>query len=177
MTSNLERLREIRIVVLDVDGVLTDGSLVFTDKGELAKKFHVRDGLGIKLLQAAGIEVAILTGRTSGIVSYRADELGMTKVEQGKLKKLPTLRKMLEAAGLKPENCAYMGDDLPDLPCLRTVGFAATPRDGSSELAPYIHWRAPHEGGRGAVRDLAEKILQAQGRWEELIDKQFLSQE
>ena len=70
-----------------------------------------------------------------------------------------------------------MGDDLPDLPCLRTVGFAATPRDGSSELDPYIHWRAPHEGGRGAVRDLAEKILQAQGRWEELIEKQFLSQE
>lgn len=177
MTTLLDRLKEIRIVVLDVDGVLTDGSLVFTDKGELAKKFHVRDGLGIKLLQAAGIEVAILTGRTSGIVAYRADELGMTKVEQGKLKKLPTLRKMLESAGLRPENCAYMGDDLPDLPCLRTVGFAATPRDGSSELDPYIHWRAPHEGGRGAVRDLAEKILQAQGRWEELIEKQFLSQE
>ncbi|MDO5530703.1 HAD family hydrolase [Sutterella sp.] len=177
MTTQLERLRRIRIVVLDVDGVLTDGSLVFTGEGELAKTFHVRDGLGIKLLQAAGIEVCILTGRTSSIVAYRADELGMTRIEQGKLKKLPTLRNMLESAGLTPEECAYMGDDLPDLPCLRTVGFAATPADGSAELDPYIHWRAPHPGGRGAVRDLAERILQAQGRWEELLEKQFLSQE
>ena len=173
----LERLGRIRIVVLDVDGVPTDGSLVFTGEGELAKTFNVRDGLGIKLLQAAGIEVAILTGRTSSIVAYRADELGMTRVEQGKLKKLPTLRHMLEAAGIAPEECAYMGDDLPDLPCLRAVGFSATPADGSPELEPYVHWRAPHAGGRGAVRDLAEKILQAQGRWEPLLAERFLSQE
>lgn len=173
----LERLRRIRIVVLDVDGVLTDGSLCFTGEGELMKSFHVRDGLGIKLLQAAGIEVAILTGRTSGIVAFRADELGMKRVEQGRLKKLPALRKMLADAGLTPEECAYMGDDLPDLPCLRAVGFAATPADGSSELDPCVHWRTPHAGGRGAVRDLAERILQAQGRWEELVRTRFLGED
>lgn len=173
----LERLRQIRIVVLDVDGVLTDGSLTFTGEGELAKTFHVRDGLGIKLLQAADIEVAILTGRTSSIVAYRANELGMRRVEQGRLKKLPTLLKMLTDAGLKPEECAYMGDDLPDLPCLRVAGFAATPADGSPDLDPFIHWRAPHLGGHGAVRDLAEQILRAQGRWEALITERFLSEE
>ena len=173
----LERLRRIRIVVLDVDGVLTDGSLCFTGEGELMKSFHVRDGLGIKLLQAAGIEVAILTGRTSGIVAFRADELGMKRVEQGRLKKLPALRKMLSEAGLTPEECAYMGDDLPDLPCLRAIGFAATPADGSSELDPYVHWRTPHAGGRGAVRDLAERILQAQGSWEGLVRDRFLGED
>ena len=175
--TNLERLRRIRIVVLDVDGVLTDGSLVFSSEGELAKSFNVRDGLGIKLLQAAGIEVAILTGRTSGIVSVRAAELGMNLVEQGRLRKLPTLRAMLARANLSPEECAYMGDDLPDLPCLREVGFAATPADGSAELEPWVHWRAPHAGGRGAVRDLADTILQAKGLWEDLVRERFLSQE
>ena len=122
-----QRAQTIRLLVLDVDGVLTDGSLTFTGEGELSKTFNVRDGLGIKLLQAAGIEVAILTGRTSSIVAHRADELGMTRVEQGKLRKLPTLKKMLTEAKLQPENIAYMGDDLPDIPCLKLAGLAATP--------------------------------------------------
>ena len=127
-----QRAQTIRLLVLDVDGVLTDGSLTFTGEGELSKTFNVRDGLGIKLLQAAGIEVAILTGRTSSIVAHRADELGMTRVEQGKLRKLPTLKKMLTEAKLQPENIAYMGDDLPDIPCLKLAGLAATPADGPS---------------------------------------------
>ena len=101
----------------------------------------------------------------------------MNLVEQGRLRKLPTLRAMLARANLSPEECAYMGDDLPDLPCLREVGFAATPADGSAELEPWVHWRAPHAGGRGAVRDLAETILQAKGLWEDLVRERFLSQE
>ena len=137
-----QRAQTIRLLVLDVDGVLTDGSLTFTGEGELSKTFNVRDGLGIKLLQAAGIEVAILTGRTSSIVAHRADELGMTRVEQGKLRKLPTLKKMLTEAKLQPENIAYMGDDLPDIPCLKLAGLAATPADGSPELDAVVDWRA-----------------------------------
>ena len=136
-----QRAQTIRLLVLDVDGVLTDGSLTFTGEGELSKTFNVRDGLGIKLLQAAGIEVAILTGRTSSIVAHRADELGMTRVEQGKLRKLPTLKKMLTEAKLQPENIAYMGDDLPDIPCLKLAGLAATPADGSPELDAVVDWR------------------------------------
>ena len=161
-----QRAQTIRLLVLDVDGVLTDGSLTFTGEGELSKTFNVRDGLGIKLLQAAGIEVAILTGRTSSIVAHRADELGMTRVEQGKLRKLPTLKKMLTEAKLQPENIAYMGDDLPDIPCLKLAGLAATPADGSPELDAVVDWRAPVPGGRGAVRAFAERILRAQGKWE-----------
>lgn len=171
------RAAAIRLLVLDVDGVLTDGSLTFTGEGELSKTFNVRDGLGIKLLQKGGIEVAILTGRSSSIVAHRADELGMTRVEQGKLRKLPTLKRMLADAGLKPENLAYMGDDLPDLPCLRLAGLAATPLDGNPDLDPYIHWRAPHPGGRGAVRDLAERILRAQGKWDAIFEELYLSEE
>ena len=164
-----QRAQTIRLLVLDVDGVLTDGSLTFTGEGELSKTFNVRDGLGIKLLQAAGIEVAILTGRTSSIVAHRSDELGMTRVEQGKLRKLPTLKKMLTEAKLQPENIAYMGDDLPDIPCLKLAGLAATPADGSPELDAVVDWRAPVPGGRGAVRAFAERILRAQGKWEPII--------
>ena len=122
------RLTKIRLVVLDVDGVLSDGSIVISQTGELFKSFNVRDGLGIKLLQRAGIEVAILTGRTSEIVARRAAELGIRQVEQGKLEKRPTLLRMLEALDIRPDELAYMGDDLPDLPCLRVAGFAATPK-------------------------------------------------
>ena len=151
-----QRAQTIRLLVLDVDGVLTDGSLTFTGEGELSKTFNVRDGLGIKLLQAAGIEVAILTGRTSSIVAHRADELGMTRVE-------------LTEAKLQPENIAYMGDDLPDIPCLKLAGLAATPADGSPELDAVVDWRAPVPGGRGAVRAFAERILRAQGKWDPII--------
>lgn len=172
-----QRAAAVRLLVLDVDGVLTDGSLTFTGEGELFKTFNVRDGLGLKLLQKAGIEVAILTGRSSAIVAHRAAELGMTRIEQGKLRKLPALKKMLADAGLAPENLAYMGDDLPDLPCLRLAGLAATPLDGNPDLDPFIHWRAPYPGGRGAVRALAERILRAQGKWEGILEEIYLSEE
>ncbi|MBM6702984.1 HAD-IIIA family hydrolase [Sutterella massiliensis] len=170
------RLTKIRLVVLDVDGVLSDGSIVISQTGELFKSFNVRDGLGIKLLQRAGIEVAILTGRTSEIVARRAAELGIRQVEQGKLEKRPTLLRMLEALDIRPDELAYMGDDLPDLPCLRVAGFAATPKNGSDALTPYVHWRSSFDGGRGAVRELAERILKAQGKWDELVASLYLSQ-
>lgn len=170
------RASKVRLVVLDVDGVLSDGSIVISGEGELFKSFNVRDGLGIKLLQKAGIEVAILTGRTSTIVARRAEELGMKRIEQGKLKKLPTLLKMLDDFGVSPEELAYMGDDLPDLPCLRIAGFAATPRNGNPDLTPYIHWRSVHDGGRGAVREMAEHILKSKGLWDTLMDELYLSE-
>lgn len=170
----LERAAKIRVLVLDVDGVLTEGSIHVGPEGELFKSFNVRDGLGIKLLQRGGIEVCILTGRTSSMVARRADELGLRRVEQGKLEKFPTLRKMLAEAGVSLEETAYMGDDLPDLPCLTRVGFAATPADGNPDLEPYVHWRSSRPGGRGAVRELAELLLRAQGKWEEIMKTSYL---
>lgn len=168
------RAAKIRLLVLDVDGVLTDGRIMISGEGELFKSFSVRDGLGIKLLQKAGIEVAILTGRTSSIVARRAEELGMRRVEQGKLDKLPTLRKMLEDMQLEPEALAYMGDDLPDLPCLRIAGLAATPADGNPDLRPFVDFVSAKPGGAGAVRELAERILKAQGKWDGLMTELYL---
>lgn len=168
------RAAKIRLLVLDVDGVLTDGRIMISGEGELFKSFSVRDGLGIKLLQKAGIEVAILTGRTSSIVARRAEELGMRRVEQGKLDKLPTLLKMLEEMQLEPEALAYMGDDLPDLPCLRIAGLAATPADGNPDLRPYVDFVAAKPGGAGAVRELAERILKAQNKWDGLMAELYL---
>ena len=170
------RASKVRLVVLDVDGVLSDGCIVFSNEGELFKAFNVRDGLGIKLLQRAGIEVAILTGRTSGIVARRAEELGMKRIEQGKLRKLPTLLKMLDELNISAEELAYMGDDLPDLPCLRIAGFAATPKNGNPDLFPYVHWRSSFDGGHGAVREMAEHILKSQGKWDALMLELYLSE-
>lgn len=169
-----ERATRIRVLVLDVDGVLTEGAIHVGPEGELFKSFNVRDGLGIKLLQRAGIEVCILTGRTSAMVAHRAAELGLKRVEQGRLEKFPALKKMLTEAGVALEETAYMGDDLPDLPCLMRVGLAATPADGNPDLEPYIHWRSAHAGGRGAVRELAELIIRAQGKWEPIMKSTYL---
>lgn len=173
--SIVERARRIRLVVFDVDGVLSDGAIAISASGELFKSFNVKDGLGIKLLQQAGIRTAILTGRTSEIVARRAAELGIERVEQGQLKKGPALRAMLEQFGIEPEAVAYMGDDLPDLPAMRMVGLAARPADGHAALEPYVHWTAPHAGGHGAVRDFAELILTAQHQWQRLLESNYLS--
>lgn len=167
------RLRSVRLVVLDVDGVLTDGSINISGTGEAFKVFNVRDGLGIKLLQKAGIEVAIITGRTSTIVAERARELGITRLAQGCSFKLPAYEALLKELELEDSEVACMGDDLPDLPLLTRAGFAATPADGNPDLDAVVDWRSDAPGGRGAVRALAEKILKAQGVWDALVARTF----
>ncbi len=175
MTISIEdRAKKIRLVVLDVDGVLTDGSIWTGENGEAVKRFSTRDGLGIKMLQAAGIPVAILTGRNSKQTAARAKELGIESVAQGKLFKTDAWYEILKAHNLTPEACAYMGDDVPDIPVLRATGLATAPVDAMPEIAAMVHWVSPKAGGNGAVRSLAELILKAQGKWDDLVESRYI---
>ena len=165
----LVRARGIRLLLMDVDGVLTDGSIVLTDAGEQLKAFNVRDGHGIKLLQRAGIRTAILTGRTSRVVEHRARELGIAHVVQGCLNKSEGLDMLLSMAELDAEACAYMGDDIVDMPAMRRCRLALAPRDAHPAVLRTAHWVSDFCGGRGAVRQAAEGLLLASGAWPEII--------
>ena len=164
-----QRARNVRLVILDVDGVLTDGSIWTGENGELVKRFFTRDGLGIKMLQAAGIPVAILTGRVSAQTAARCRELGITSVAQGKRFKTDAFRALLSEHHVSADETAYMGDDVPDIPVLRAAGLSAIPADASAEVRPLAHFVSDFTGGNGAVRSLAELILKAQGKWDALI--------
>ncbi len=158
------RAARVRLVILDVDGVLTDGRLYFGAGGEALKVFDVRDGHGVHLLREAGLGVALLSARASPIVAQRAGELDIAPVLQGERDKLAGLNRLLAATGTAPADCAYMGDDLPDLPVMTTVGFAAAVADAVPEVRRAAHWIAPVGGGRGAVRALAEYVLRCRQR-------------
>jgi 3-deoxy-D-manno-octulosonate 8-phosphate phosphatase (KDO 8-P phosphatase) len=164
-----QRAATVQLLVLDVDGVLTDGRLYFGAEGEALKVFDVRDGHGIKLLREAGIEVAILSARRSPIVERRARELGITQVIQGAADKGAGFAELARALKVASEHCAYIGDDWPDLAALAQAGFAATVADAAPEVRQAAHWVTNATGGRGAVRELAEFILRAQGRFEPLL--------
>jgi 3-deoxy-D-manno-octulosonate 8-phosphate phosphatase (KDO 8-P phosphatase) len=166
-----QRAARVTLMILDVDGVLTDGRLYYGAQGEALKAFAVRDGHGLKLLQAAGIEVAILTARRSEIVAVRMKELGIARVLQGAADKLAGFEQLRAAAAVPAERCGYVGDDWPDLPVLARVGFAATVADACDEAKSRSHWIAASAGGRGAVRQLAEFVLRAQGRFDALLAK------
>ena len=158
-----ERAARIRLLALDVDGVLTDGRLYYGPQGEALKVFDVRDGHGIKMLLHQGVEVAILSARSSEIVETRARELGIRRVLQGRGNKAAAWRELLAETGIAAEHAGFIGDDLPDLPVLVQAGLAATVADARIEVKNAAHWIAPQAGGRGAVRALAEFILQAKG--------------
>lgn len=174
MTTVKARAARIRMLVLDVDGVLTDGSVNIAANGELYKHFNVRDGLGIKMLQKAGIEIAIITGRTSQIVTERMRELGVTRVAQGQRFKTTAYEALLIETGLCDSDVAYMGDDVPDLPLLMRVGLATTPKDGNPAILKYTHWQSQNPGGHGAVRELAELILNSKGIWDKLVHDTYV---
>lgn len=158
-----QRAAAIRMMVMDVDGVLTDGRLYYGPAGEALKVFDVRDGHGVKMLLAAGIDVALLSARRSEIVATRARELGVGRVLQGQADKAAAFAGLLAEVRLGATDCGYIGDDLPDLPVLRSAGFAATVADACDEVKATAHWIAPQPGGRGAVRALAEYVLRARG--------------
>lgn len=160
----LQRAATVRALVLDVDGVLTDGSVYMGADGELMKAFHIHDGKGISMLLDAGIEVALLTARRSEIVLRRAEELGIRHVMQGRNPKWPALEELLNALELAPSQIAYVGDDLVDLPVLRRVGLSATVADAHPWVAEHCHWQARRPGGSGAVREICELILAAQDK-------------
>lgn len=161
-----ERAARVRLMIFDVDGVLTDGRLYFGPDGDTLKAFHARDGHGIKLLQAAGIEVALLTARSSPIVAKRAQELGIARVLQGQADKRAAFAALCADAGRAAQDCGYMGDDWPDLGALAQAGFAAAVGDAAAEVKAVAHWVSSLPGGRGAVRELAEFVLRAQGRFD-----------
>jgi 3-deoxy-D-manno-octulosonate 8-phosphate phosphatase (KDO 8-P phosphatase) len=158
-----QRAARIRLVVLDVDGVLTDGRLYYGPQGEAMKVFDVRDGHGIKMLIQHGIEVAILSARSSAIVEQRARELGIVRVLQGRGDKAAGFRALLADTRIPATETAFVGDDLPDLPVLHAAGLAATVDNARPEVKAAAHWIAPQPGGRAAVRAIAEFILRARG--------------
>lgn len=161
MDAVLERARRIRLLVLDVDGVLTDGRLYLSPTGEELKVFHVRDGSGLVAVQRAGITVAILSGRDSAAVSRRAAELGIRHVRQGVVDKGAELDRLLAELAVEPVETACVGDDTPDLPLLRRVGLAVGVADAHPALLEAAHWITRAPGGRGAVREVCDLLLSA----------------
>jgi 3-deoxy-D-manno-octulosonate 8-phosphate phosphatase (KDO 8-P phosphatase) len=157
-------LDEIRLLILDVDGVLTDGRLYFSARGEVLKVFHVRDGHGIKLLLTAGVQVAAVSGRRSAAVAARMRELGVPTVVQGCADKVAALHRMTKRLRIDPLNCACMVDDTPDLPLMSAVGLAAAVADAHPVVLSAAHWIAGAPGGRGAVRELCDALLTARAR-------------
>jgi YrbI family 3-deoxy-D-manno-octulosonate 8-phosphate phosphatase len=166
-----ELAKPIRMILSDVDGVMTDGSIVLDNSGVETKSFHVRDGLGVKLWQDCGFHFGILTGRNSRIVKLRAAELGIAIVRQGFEDKLSAAREIFESLSLQPTEVCYIGDDLPDLPVLREVGLSATVSDGVDEVKAVSNWIMSKAGGQGAIRELVERLLKAQGRWEDCLPR------
>ena len=160
-----KKAKKIKLLLLDVDGVLTDGKIILDDHGVETKQFHVRDGQGITLLMRAGVEVGFITGRASKVVRWRAKELGLRIVQQGVQDKLGAYARIKAKARLSDDQIAYVGDDLIDLPILRQVGLAIAVRDGWSGLSACVDLVTAAGGGNGAVREVAELLLKAQGKW------------
>ena len=172
MQDILDKAKAIKLVIFDVDGVLTDGSLFLGDGGEEYKAFNSRDGHGMKMLQSTGIKIGIITGRTSDVVEHRMRSLGIEHLYQGKLDKLPAFEELCQLVGVSPEQVAYVGDDVVDLPILVRVGLAIGVQDAHPMVKQHSHWLSPSNGGRGAARDVCELILRAQGHLESML-KQY----
>jgi 3-deoxy-D-manno-octulosonate 8-phosphate phosphatase (KDO 8-P phosphatase) len=164
MTSPKKRAANIRLAAFDIDGVLTDGTLTYDDRGREYKTFHAHDGLGLKLLQQAGIAVAVISARQSTVVEIRMRELGIELVYQGQQDKLKALHQLLQRLSLEPSQVAYTGDDLQDLPVMRAVGFAVAVANAVTTVKQAAHWVTERSGGRGAVREICEYILSAQDK-------------
>lgn len=165
------KARKIKLLLLDVDGVLTDGGIVIDERGLESKRFDVRDGQGITLLKRAGVEVGFVSGRSSGAVRQRAGDLGVKWVFQGIQNKAEIYQRIKKRTGLKDEQIAYAGDDMVDMPILRAVGLAITVPDGWPGIRPVVDYVTEAAGGHGAVREISELILTAQNLWKDLIDK------
>jgi 3-deoxy-D-manno-octulosonate 8-phosphate phosphatase (KDO 8-P phosphatase) len=161
----------VRLLLFDVDGVLTDGVVHIHADGSESKSFHIRDGAGLVWAQRAGLQVGLLSARSSQATAQRAAQLGIRIVSQGAAHKADAYDRILQTAGVGDAEVAYMGDDLLDLPVLARVGFSAAPADGAPEVKARVHWVSPSNGGRGAARDLVEFVLRAQGRWDAVVQQ------
>jgi 3-deoxy-D-manno-octulosonate 8-phosphate phosphatase (KDO 8-P phosphatase) len=168
-----EKVRDVKLLILDVDGVLTDGKIVYTDRGEEAKAFDVKDGHGLKLLMRAGIPVALITGRSSPAVEHRARDLGITRVYQKAINKIEAYEELRRAENLRDEEICVVGDDLPDLPILRICGFSVAVADSAEEVKREVDYVTNKEAGKGAVREVCDIILKARGLWGAVTDRYF----
>ena len=171
MRTLAERCAPIELLIVDVDGVLTDGAIIYGDNGVDIKAFHVRDGSGFKIWQRAGKRAAVITGRTSSVVDVRAAELGISPVVQGAADKLPAYGAILTETGFEPGQVCYVGDDVPDLSILTRCGLAVAVADACSEARAAAQYVTRTPGGRGAVREVVELILRCQGKWQPLVDR------
>jgi len=160
-----KKAKKIRLLLLDVDGVLTDGRIIIDDRGVETKQFHVRDGQGISLLQRAGIDVGFVTARSSRSVIFRAKELNVKLVRQGVQNELDAFNEIKRSSGLNDDQIAYVGDDIVDRPVLKLAGLAVSVADGWPELISTVDFVTATGGGQGAVREVAELLLKTQGKW------------
>ncbi|MCM8765810.1 MAG: HAD-IIIA family hydrolase [Candidatus Omnitrophica bacterium] len=169
-----EKAKKIKILIMDVDGVLTDGKFYYGNYGDELKAFDIQDGFGLTLLQRGGIKTIIITAGNSKIVKRRAKHLRITKVYQKAYRKLETYEKILRKFRIKDEEVCYMGDDLIDIPILKRVGLAVCVPNAREELKSIVHYVTNRQGGEGAVREIAELILKAQNKWELVTQRYFL---
>ncbi|MDB6061803.1 MAG: phenylphosphate carboxylase subunit delta [Verrucomicrobiaceae bacterium] len=170
MLEAIQKAREIKLLVLDVDGVLTDGHLWYDNSGEELKAFNIQDGLGIKLVLRSGIDIAIITGRRSALVARRARELGIRHVVQGREDKLVALQALAQDLEIPLSEIAYMGDDLPDLSAIRGVGLGIAVANAVSVVAEHADYKTARSGGDGAVREVCDLLLQAQGKMDAIVE-------
>ena len=162
-------LRKIKLLLLDVDGVLTDGSIVYDDRGAEIKCFNVKDGLGLRLVMQSGIQVGIITGRSSAALQHRCENLGIKHLYERVGDKTKALQDILQRTSIRAEDTAFVGDDLPDLPIMKQVGLAVTVADAPHELRAAADMTTTAKGGQGAVREVCEAILKAQDRWDQIL--------
>jgi len=170
---HMERAARVKVMIFDVDGVLTDGSLTYGPDGEVTKTFYVLDGLGIQLLNRTGVQTAIISARTSPIVVRRAADLGITHVFQGQHDKRLAFAELLDKTCVTADECGYIGDDVIDLPLFVRVGFAATVPSGHPEVQHRAHYVTKNPGGRGAVREVCDMVMRAQGTYEQALAPYF----
>lgn len=169
MKPDSEIVAPIRCMISDVDGVMTNGLITYNSTGAESKSFHVRDGLAIKLWMRSGFEFGIITARESSVVSMRAKELGIKCVVQGCSNKLAAATELLDRWGYGWQDACYVGDDLPDLPVLQSVGLSVAPSDGAKDVTDSADWIVKAAGGEGVLRECVERILRAKGRWEQHV--------
>jgi 3-deoxy-D-manno-octulosonate 8-phosphate phosphatase (KDO 8-P phosphatase) len=170
MTDIIEKAKKLKLLILDVDGVLTDGKLFFDHQGNEYKSFHARDGHGIKLLRQAGVEIAVISGRKSASVALRMKNLGITHVYQGHEHKLEAFYEILEKVGVSTDQTAHVGDDLLDLPIMTRVGLAIAVADANFAVLQHAHWCTSLPGGLGAVREVCDLVMQAQGTFDAVLN-------
>jgi 3-deoxy-D-manno-octulosonate 8-phosphate phosphatase (KDO 8-P phosphatase) len=167
----VQRIEKITVLIMDVDGVMTDGKIIIDDLGNETKHFNARDGHGMKLLMRSGVEVYLLTGRESKVVEHRAAELGVQEIYQGSKDKGEKLDFILNEKGLSGDMVAYMGDDIVDIPVFRKVGFSVAVADACEEVKQIADYVTEKKGGNGAVREVCEMILKVQGQWESVVSR------